>query len=574
MASFPRRLAIDIGASAIRGIELGPDQRGNPSLLNWHQAEMAFDPGKTSDLFPQLLQAMQQVVQRLSTRTKHASLCLGGPAVFSRVIKVPITDPTKLDSIVRFEAQQTVPAIEQATWDFQILPGITPGETEVFLLAIKKETVDEAVAAASGSGLVVDRVDLVPSALLNAFRFNYPEETGVSLILEIGARASTILLTDGSRVLSRVVPLGGATVSQAVSTDLQESFLGAETLKLAKGFVHPGGAYEDPPDATAARISKLARGVMTRLHTEVERSITFFRSQQGGDRPQQVFLAGGGSVFGYTQMFFQEKLKVPVQFFQPFRRIAIAGGGSAEELGRNFPAWAVAMGAGLGSLPNSPCRIDVLGGENRAAFERGQNRPAQIALIAAVVALLFFPAIHGFWQSVRIRSQLASKAGQVEKAEAVLEQIGKKNRNFEALAENLEKAARLQEMRLRWLGLVEELQAKAPNGLWITELAVMPGNAEENPPAGLKKPMPATLEIGGMFETRSEEADAKAVEEFVKSLNTGGCLNNVEVVEREAPNYLSGKTEQVALKFRLRAKWSEAPLSDFELNVSPGKRQP
>lgn len=70
-------------------------------------------------------------------------------------------------------------------------------------------------------------------------------------------------------------------MTQAVATDLQESFAGAEVLKKAKGFVHPGGAYEDPSDAATARISKLTRGVMTRLHAEVERSITFFRSQQG-----------------------------------------------------------------------------------------------------------------------------------------------------------------------------------------------------------------------------------------------------------------------------------------------------
>lgn len=87
---------------------------------------------------------------------------------------------------------------------------------------------------------------------------------------------------------------GGASVTQAIAADLQESFAGAEVLKRAKGFVHPGGSYEEPAEEQVARISKLARGVMTKLHTEVERSITFYRSQQAGSRPTRVLLAGVG----------------------------------------------------------------------------------------------------------------------------------------------------------------------------------------------------------------------------------------------------------------------------------------
>jgi hypothetical protein len=58
-----------------------------------------------------------------------------------------------------------------------------------------------------------------------------------------------------------------------------------------------------------------------------------------------------------------------------------------------------------------------------------------------------------------------------------------------------------------------------------------------------------------MFETRSEKADAEAVANFQKSLEKGGVLRNVKILEREAPRYVDGKTDQVALKFRLQAEW-------------------
>jgi hypothetical protein len=58
-----------------------------------------------------------------------------------------------------------------------------------------------------------------------------------------------------------------------------------------------------------------------------------------------------------------------------------------------------------------------------------------------------------------------------------------------------------------------------------------------------------------MFETQSEKADAEAVANFQRALEAGGVLRKVEILEREAPQYVDGKTDQVALKFRLKAEW-------------------
>ena len=296
MASFSSSLAVDLGASAVRMVEIGPDSKGRPVISALSEEEISYDPAKSSDFFAAYSQALGAALGRLRTKARSCHLCLGGPAVFARILKVPAAEPAKVKSIIGFEAQQTVPAIEQALWDYQLLSASQPGEVEALILAIKKETVEEMSAAASSAGLKPLSVTLAPAALLSGFFFQYPEANGCNLILEIGTRATNILLVEGQKIFVRVVPLGGGAVTQAVATDLQESFAGAEVLKKAKGFVHPGGAYEDPSDAATARISKLARGVMTRLHTEVERSVTFFRSQQGGGKPTHAWLTGGGAM--------------------------------------------------------------------------------------------------------------------------------------------------------------------------------------------------------------------------------------------------------------------------------------
>ena len=164
-------------------------------------------------------------------------------------------------------------------------------------------------------------------------------------------------------------------------------------------------------DEQAARISKLARGVMTRLHTEVERSITFYRSQQAGGRPTRVLLAGGGAALGLTDLFFRDKLKVPVEYFQSFRRIAIGPGVNRAEIGKNFPSWASLVGAGLRALPDSPCKINILGSELKAAAKRTKDLPAMVAAGIGLGLILLLPGIHGFWQSARLQAVIFPSNG-------------------------------------------------------------------------------------------------------------------------------------------------------------------
>ena len=563
MASFTRILAVDLGASAVRILEMGPDSRGNPSVWHLAEEEIAHDPAKTGELVPLYSQALTAALSRLPSKTRACRFCLGGPAVFARILKLPAADPSRVRAMVGFEAQQTVPAIEQALWDYQLLPSAQTGEVEALILAIKREAVEEMSAATLVAGLKPEAATLAPSALLNCFYYNYPDVSGCSLLLDIGARATTILLVEGSRFFVRVVPLGGGTVTQAVATDLQETFAGAEILKKAKGFVHPGGAYEDSSDPGAARISKLARGVMTRLHAEVERSVTFFRSQQGGGKPTHAWLAGAGSSLGYTDLFFREKLGVPVDFFQPFRRLALPAGVATQGVLRNFSSWGSAVGTGLQAWSDPPVQINVLGALTQAQARKTKDLPAIRIGVAAAAVLLLLPGVHGFWQAQKTAHQLAGETARVEEASQALQKLEAENKRFQATAQQIDQAIQLEQQRWRWSRLLGELKRHSPEGLWITSLKILPVPEVRPGPSNAGQPSPPIVELAGMFETKSEQKDAEAVANFQKALEAGGVLQRVTVLERETPRYVEGKTDQVALKFRLRADWpKEAPVPE------------
>ena len=168
---------MDLGAGGIRIGEVAPDKRGFPVLNLLRSMELSLDPSKPAEFFPALMQAVATLAKEAGIKSGLATLCLGGPAVFTRVIKLPLTDPAQVEQMVGFEAQQAIPAIEEACWDFQVFPPGQPGaaELEALIVAMKRETVNEAMAAASAVGMKTDMVDLSPTALINAFRYNYPE---------------------------------------------------------------------------------------------------------------------------------------------------------------------------------------------------------------------------------------------------------------------------------------------------------------------------------------------------------------------------------------------------------------
>lgn len=255
---------------------------------------------------------------------------------------------------------------------------------------------------------------------------------------------------------------------------------------------------------------------------------------------------------GYTDLFFQEKLKAPVHFFQPFRRLALAGPALPAQVQKNFPVWAAAVGAGLQAVPTVPMGLNVL--RSRTAARSTGSLTGFPALVGAVslFLVLLLPGVHGFWKGAWLESQLAEKRTHLQEAQLAMEDQAKARKSLEETLRRMELVEVLERQRFRWPRLLEELRQQSEPGMWITRLET---KAPEAGQAGAVPPPPELLVLEGMFETRSREADARAVEKFREKLEKGGLLRSVVILEREAPREVDGRTDQVALTFRLQADW-------------------
>src|SRR5256714_7938435 len=301
--------------------------------------------------------AVSQMLAELQIESGRVTYTIAEESVFSRFVQLPALGEEKIERIISFEAQQNVPfPLDEVVWDYQLVGGGLGEQIQVVLVAIKVDLLDQTNAAVEGTGLQTSIVDIAPAALYNAFRHSYPEVGDCSLLLDIGARTTNILFIESGRIFLRSIPLAGSAITAAIAREFNESFAAAETRKKRDGFVGLGGAYAEPADPNVARVSKIARSTMTRLHAELMRSITHYRAQQQGNRPVRIFLCVGGAGMPYMREFFHEKFQLPIEFFNPLQNVTVSEsrpGGRQDVAGGGVFLFVVG-GVGGRRAPRSP----------------------------------------------------------------------------------------------------------------------------------------------------------------------------------------------------------------------------
>ena len=380
-------LCLDFGAGSLKIAEFEPNESGTLRLKQFGLKSLGFEGSQDAARERVILKAIQELFAERPFGSKNIDVCAPGFHVFSKFVKLPPVDTSKVTQIIQYEAQQNVPfPLEEVVWDYQILGTAPTGELEVLLVAIKADVVDGLFRTAEAANLRVQLVDVSPAALCNAFRYNYGDLDGCTMLLDIGAKTSNLLFFEKGKVYSRGINIGANSITQDFAAESKLKFAEAERLKVEQGFVSLGGAYEEPDNPQQAAISKIARQVMTRLHIQVNQTIQFYRGQQGGSAPQRLFLAGGASIMPYTAQFFAEKLNLPVEYFNPFRNIQIDTSIDLEELAKVAHSFGEVVGLGLRNVAQCPVEMNLMPKSSLKRQQFNQKKPYFIATVFSLVA--------------------------------------------------------------------------------------------------------------------------------------------------------------------------------------------
>jgi type IV pilus assembly protein PilM len=396
MAAPNRIYALDIGTQTITLAEFQPNPNGGVTLVRYKKGEILGDPGADATRIAQTKLQISELAQEFGLKGVKVNYAIASHVIFTRPVTLPaVGEASQVEQIVGFEAAQNVPyPIDQVVWDWQLLDAGKGGEMEVILAAIKSDLLDEINGAVHDGGFQTAIVEIAPMALYNALRYNYSDTDGCTLLVDIGSRTTNLLFCEPGKIFPRRLNIGGSTVTTAIGKDLNVAYPDADTRKAEDGFVSLGGTYAEPDDEEIARISKIIRNQMTRLHQEIARSITFYRSEHSGTAPQRVLLAGGTASLPYMREFFQEKFPgLEVEYFNPLRNVSVASTLDVEAVGRDAHTLGEVIGLGLRAVGSCPMELNLRPVSVVKAERLASQRPFMIA--AGVLVLAGLAAV---WQ--------------------------------------------------------------------------------------------------------------------------------------------------------------------------------
>jgi type IV pilus assembly protein PilM len=582
MAAPSRLQTLSLGSQTFATGAFAVGKSGNLTLDRIAFSSLPGDPAVEAVRSGQAGFVLEELARAsdLKLPTRYA---ISGQSVFTRFVKLPPMGEGKVDQIVEFEAQQNVPfPITEVIWDYQLFTDAASGDTEVALVAIKADMLNQVNQLVEDAGFQVESVDVAPMALLNAFRHNYPDVTEPCMLIDIGARTSNLIFSEQGRIFARSLPIGGAAITTAISKEFQVPFEAAEEKKCRDGFVALGGAYAEHSDPNMAALGRVARSSMTRLHAEIVRTINYYRSTLGGNQPRLAFLCGGGSAMPYTKEFFEEKLNIPVDYFNALRNVAVSERVS-EQAGAVSYRLGELVGLALRAAGKCPVEIDLE--PDTVALRREIKERKPFWLAAAACLLAGSAALFAFAKFAEDKAK--AKANHVSGQAAELRQLDARIKSAFATGEEVQEQRapilRALEERRTWPDILNRLNGYfASEVIWVTDVEPMKG--EESPLPGMlgsatafRAPSPApaaeegeqgepkppanaitNLRIRGLWRGLPENPNAgqdeirKIVEKIRQDTDSPFAVETLDLNKKESVDIAGLSPEQYASGFIIR----------------------
>ena len=310
---------IEIGQAALKAIKLRPDPGTGRVVaeafdLVQHAKILSQPDANPGQLIPQ---AMETFLGRNSLKGCRVAVSLPGQSALARFIQLPPVESSQIGKIVEYEARQQIPfALEEVIWDYQPLGGGTEEggytlEAEVGLFAMKRDQVETALAPFLDRQIEVDLVQIAPLGLYNFLTYDRlgmrPEKDfeapdDYTLVCDLGADNSTLLISNGEKIWIRNVNVGGNHFTRALVKDQKLTFAKAEHLKCNA---------TKAPDPRA--VFQALRPVFNDYVAEIQRSIGYFSSVNREAKITKVLGVGNGFKLAGLQKFLQQNLQLPVE---------------------------------------------------------------------------------------------------------------------------------------------------------------------------------------------------------------------------------------------------------------------
>ncbi len=328
-------VGLDLGTSVVKAVEITLEGQ-EPVITGFSRVELP--PGGSID------EAVKQVFKEGKFRSKRVVTGVSGQDTVVRYLSMPRMTDSELKQAIQFEADKLVASDEEFIIDCLPLDRREDNDQrdsmKVLVAACSQDRLQGQAAMIQGAGLLPIAIDLDLFAIANAWEMCVlpdadgidPEDIRATALVDVGAKATSInVMRGGTSCFSREIPIGGASMTQAVARRLGIEGFEAEAIKRAS---------EDHQ----AEVRTAIGPVLEDLASELVLSMDYVEHNEGVT-VTEILLSGGGVLAPGAAEYIEQSIARPTRLWNPLEGLRVdVNRLDVEELEAWAPSLVVAVG--------------------------------------------------------------------------------------------------------------------------------------------------------------------------------------------------------------------------------------
>jgi type IV pilus assembly protein PilM len=353
-------LGVDISSSSIKVVQI---RKENGAAVLETYGELALGPYTGGDrgqatVLPveKMTGALKDLLKEANVTTKNAGVAIPMSSSLINVIKMPALSQKKLQSVVPIEMRKYIPVpIGEVLIDWREIPTKAQdhdaqedteededgknkkplGKTEVFVIAIHKETIENFTNIIKNAGLSQSFFEVEIFSTIRTIATNPGESV---MIIDFGAGTTKVYVVESGIIRdSHVINRGSQNITVSLSKALGISMVQAEKIKRGQGILKD--------DESSYQVSSL---VVRGIFSEANRVLLNYQKKHNKN-VSKIILTGGGSILKGIIDIANEDLVADTIISDPFSNLQYPAF-LEKTLRLAGPEFAVAIGVALRKL--------------------------------------------------------------------------------------------------------------------------------------------------------------------------------------------------------------------------------
>lgn len=308
-------VGIDLGLNSIKVVTLNKSQDSlvlqsigevKTPRVDWMKAEA------TKKMTDEVALALKSLLKDLKITNRQAVTALPEYEIVSRLVSLPPLKENEIKEALKFEAETFVPyPLDQVSIDYEVIDEDEAGRLTVFAIAARNDLINNYVKIFKAAGVELLAIES-PAVSMRRIISQMGVASEATMLVDIGEKYSDIIsFKKGGIYFARSMPVGGESLTRAISVNLGLDMASAEEYKKAYGIKEM---------ELEGKIKNAIMPVFSSMAEEIRRAMALYM-ENNSKAIELLILSGGGAKMPGLAEELTKLLGIEVQIIQPFLKI-------------------------------------------------------------------------------------------------------------------------------------------------------------------------------------------------------------------------------------------------------------